>query len=116
MWCFYISNTINQQKVMFVFKVNNQPKGTNTCLLRKYVFIVNFPIFTTCSLLYVATIAADKHVKLLIAAVVHTVSFSIVFILFQIIKPLFSTPVALSEEAEHHRKLGTQHRIRMVSR
>ena len=52
---------------MFVFKVNNQLKGANTCLLRKYVFIVNFPIFTTCSLLYVASIAADNHVKLIIA-------------------------------------------------
>ena len=29
-----------------------------------------FPIFTTCSLLYIATIAADNHVKLIIAAVV----------------------------------------------
>ena len=101
---------------MLVFKVNNQLKGTNTCDFRKYVCIVNFPIFTTCSLLYVATIAADKHVKLLIAAVVHTVSFSIVFILFQIIKPLFSTPVALSEDAEHHKKLGKRHRIHMASR
>ena len=55
---------------MFEFKVNNQLKGTKRCLLRKYVFIVNFPIFTTCSLLYIATIAADNHVKLIIAAVV----------------------------------------------
>ena len=29
---------------MFAFKVNNQLKGANTRLLRKYVFIVNFPI------------------------------------------------------------------------
>ena len=63
-----------QQKVMFIFKVNNQLKGTNTCLLRMYVFIVNFPIFTTYSLLYVATIAADNHVKLIIAAVVKQYS------------------------------------------
>ena len=64
---------------MLVFKVNNQLKGTNTCDFRKYVCIVNFPIFTTCSLLYVAIIAAENHVKLLIAAVVHTVTFSYCF-------------------------------------
>ena len=104
-----------EQEVMFVFKANNQLKGTNTCLVRKYVFIVNSPIFT-CSQLHLATIAADNHVKLLIAAVVHTVSFSIVFILFQIIKPLFSTPVSLSEDAEHHKKLIKRHRIDMASR
>ena len=106
-----------QQKVMFVFKVNNQLKGTYTCLLRKYVFIVNFPIFTTCSLiLYVATIAADNHVKLIIAAAVkHYVLYIIrltdgvlrnalnIYLvipfswrrkcnaIFQIIKPLFSS-------------------------
>ena len=63
-----------QQKVMFVFKVYNQLKGTNTCLLRKYIFIINFPKFTTCSLSHVTTITANNHVEFLIAAVVHVVS------------------------------------------
>ena len=109
---------------MFVFKVNNQLKDTNTCLLRKYVFIVNFPIFTTL----LSNITSPPSLPTTMSSSssllsctrcrdhVHTMSFSIVFILFQIIKPLFSTPVALSEDAEHHKKLGKRHRIHMASR
>ena len=52
-------------------RLNNQLKGNKyTSFTKVRVHGVHFAIFTTCSPLYIATIAADIHVELIIAAVV----------------------------------------------